>query len=1013
VSAYLALEAYDPARTKLELITAAAPGANPTIVTFESDWGAALWEQSFSGPRGTLGRRSAGQQLRNREGRIVIRIYGSAKDNVAARLSALHEQWDLIRRFGGRVTRRDHGQTYRQHLDVLGTEGAIPQWTPQLTNRDVATVTLPAQFAPYALGDPLDIDDQFTVDTLADYTFDAGAPANVTVTGGALDAVANLTTENRLIHTALGYTYSDHQVTVSFAPGATISSFKAGCIIKRVDASNYFEAYVDDNGTNSRIRLDKIIGGSRTNIGSINVSRISNGTLGIVRGRIERNKVIAEYHFGQLKDVRDVSATTVTYTLTTGEQATFGAEQAGRGGIVWTPQDTDAAIYQFEVTPYTYRRTSLPEVFRLNGVPGDAPALVDVTLTATDRGSQQFAIVGWMPAAPAVNLVDTSDEFGANGTRGWAIAAVTNINADATSITSEAATPPKWAANALRVTAVSGNADSGASRRVWRRFRQGHTYTFRAWVKAPSGSTANVAARVGNSAANDVATGSNVALSSGWQLVTVAWTPTADRADAHITVIRRTSGAADVFEVDGEQVYEGTTAPTLPSQIEGRGGVAPFGVLEAENGSQVFYPVTADSAASAGSMVRTSAVARVDPNVITPDDDGADTALVEVWGRLRLGGSFTSIRAKANVRPYLNMQNPDTGESYFSPYTWSLEHGEAGRPIVTPQGVGLKSRIIRFGTLPIPVRNDESNYVVQAKLDYVPGSLTSTAAKTSGGSEAHTLGTWANPTNANALDAAYTTPAALGNNYRWKTYAFGLPGGATIAGIEVRVTAKQSAAGGGDIGIQLSWDTGTTVTTARSVTEGNLDIVLGEYVVGGPEDLWGRSWVDTEFSDTNFRLVLHDWCDPGVTPQVDLVTVKVYYSTATDVAYIDWLLLVGGRRRAVTKTGVDPPKGTALIPYSANVEVIKRVDADLSGHLSVQNYIAGQGGRNTRAPGYALSSGLGGALIEIPPGNTDVVVATSNLVPDAPTSSLEDDEFGYFMSVRFSVTPRWAILRDV
>ena len=142
----------------------------------------------------------------------------------------------------------------------------------------------------------MDVIDSFDSDSEADYTFDAGSSSDVVVTGGQLTVTANPTVEKRMIHTGVGYQYSDVQATIKATPGSTISSFLAGVVLNRIDASNYIRVYVDDNGTNSRLRIDKVVAGVTTNLATTNLAaRVANGTPFWVRGRMEGINVFAEH----------------------------------------------------------------------------------------------------------------------------------------------------------------------------------------------------------------------------------------------------------------------------------------------------------------------------------------------------------------------------------------------------------------------------------------------------------------------------------------------------------------------------------------------------------------------------------------------------------------------------------------------------------------------------------------------------------------------------------------------
>ena len=154
-------------------------------------------------------------------------------------------------------------------------------------------------------------------------------------------------------------------------------------ILKRVDASNYLRVYVDDNATNSRLRIDKVVGGTPTNLATTNLgARVSNGTAFWVRGRIEGNSVYAEY-FTTPPYPMLAPTTSNTYSLSAGaEQNTFGSAVSAKVGLVWIPQQSAATLDDLIVRAFTYRGTAgltLPAVISPAGsIPGDAPALASI-----------------------------------------------------------------------------------------------------------------------------------------------------------------------------------------------------------------------------------------------------------------------------------------------------------------------------------------------------------------------------------------------------------------------------------------------------------------------------------------------------------------------------------------------------------------------------------------------------------------------------------------------------------
>lgn len=205
------------------------------------------------------------------------------------------------------------------------------------------------------------ITDDFSTNTIANYTFDAGAAGNVSITGGVMDAAANLTTENRFVHTSSTYSLYDAQVTVKHTLGTTVTSYKAGVVLKRIDASNFLEAYVDDNGVNSRLRIDRVIAGARTNLVTTNLAaRVTASTAFWLRGRLEGNVVTAE-HWTSAPTVTGTATLSNTTTLAGADATAFGVGVTGRTGLSWIPQQTAATLDDLSVQPAVYRST-LPAV---------------------------------------------------------------------------------------------------------------------------------------------------------------------------------------------------------------------------------------------------------------------------------------------------------------------------------------------------------------------------------------------------------------------------------------------------------------------------------------------------------------------------------------------------------------------------------------------------------------------------------------------------------------------------
>lgn len=145
------------------------------------------------------------------------------------------------------------------------------------------------------------------------------------------------------------------------------------------------------------------------------------------------------------------------------------------------------------------------------------------------------------------------------------------------------------------------------------------------------------------------------------------------------------------------------------------------------------------------------------------------------------------------------------------------------------------------------------------------------------------------PANAYANESSVATDTNSGTNtntsctnsgkdkHRFYNYNFNIPITAVIKGIQVRLDARaDSTSGSPKICVQLSWDGGTTWTTAKSTT--TLGTTEATYTLGGVSDTWGRTWTSGNFSNANFRIRVIDVA--GNTSRdffLDYVAVNITY----------------------------------------------------------------------------------------------------------------------------------------
>ena len=163
-------------------------------------------------------------------------------------------------------------------------------------------------------------------------------------------------------------------------------------------------------------------------------------------------------------------------------------------------------------------------------------------------------------------------------------------------------------------------------------------------------------------------------------------------------------------------------------------------------------------------------------------------------------------------------------------------------------------------------------------------SPTAQAADTGGNNNGFEL----NPTGAFADNSTFATNAGGGNapgdRHRYYNYGITLPSGCEVKGIEVRLDAwsdiANNSSGMRSMSVELSWDGGTSWTTAKSTTL--LTPTQATFTLGSPTDTWGHTWILTQHSNTSFRVRVTSNCTGSAACQnrdffLDWIPVKVYY----------------------------------------------------------------------------------------------------------------------------------------
>ncbi len=113
---------------------------------------------------------------------------------------------------------------------------------------------------------------------------------------------------------------------------------------------------------------------------------------------------------------------------------------------------------------------------------------------------------------------------------------------------------------------------------------------------------------------------------------------------------------------------------------------------------------------------------------------------------------------------------------------------------------------------------------------------------------------------------------AGGAVHHYGGFAVSLPGEVEIVGIEVLLRAKKDGVTNASLEVELSWNGGAS-WTATGHQAGPFTGAWRELTVGGPTNLWGRTWTPAEVGWG--ALLVRLWAVNAV--RLDWVAVRVYY----------------------------------------------------------------------------------------------------------------------------------------
>lgn len=583
---------------------------------------------------------------------------------------------------------RAEQEPYPTYYEVRGPGEWVPDYSKVVFDQGFSVfVDATWPVAPLALQDRMDVFDDFSVDSIGDYTFDAGG-GTLAVAGGQL--VPSTNAAKRFYHSARGYRYSDAQVTFKFTPGTQAGGEAVGVYLRRLDANNYLFAQVVGNNA---LTIQKQDGGVPTGLATTAIGSFTSGSPHWIRLRAEGNVLTAEFWTSKPTPM-GAPAVTLTHQLSTADAVKFGNGVVGQAGAIIAGGPAPAVDWRygdFEVLPYTYRNRTLPELVTIGDIPGDedAPALVDVNVTTFGGATAAvWALLGWNKRQPWNRVWNGHFEV---DTAGWATTVDNFLVAGATA--TRVTTASKFGTAAMQVV-TAATAGQGARFVAYGRFRRGVTYTLSLWIMSAA-QTTSVKLAAGKPDWTNIAS-NDANLSAVWTQRTLTFTPDADY-DEYRFGVKTNAATATTFLVDGVQVYEGTVAPTLDTQTEGRGAVPPFGVIPAASVSSVTgWAITADANYHGGQGLKVTTAGAgsgtatwlMDPSALEADDFSGEIE-VEFFARVEL--------ATGLVSPKLTLTTLGPGGASFGVQRTAndLPLGK----LLTKPSAGTVFRRVRIGTL--------------------------------------------------------------------------------------------------------------------------------------------------------------------------------------------------------------------------------------------------------------------------------------------------------------------------
>lgn len=138
---------------------------------------------------------------------------------------------------------------------------------------------------------------------------------------------------------------------------------------------------------------------------------------------------------------------------------------------------------------------------------------------------------------------------------------------------------------------------------------------------------------------------------------------------------------------------------------------------------------------------------------------------------------------------------------------------------------------------------------------------------------------WSNGSNGYASDNQYVSETSEEQDQSFENFNFNVPAGSIIDGIQMRVEGYSSDNSGCRLEPRM-YSTSDNEHTDRKYANFNSSDNI--YTLGGENDLWGSTWVASDFSNTNFHAEVqyddgNSNCSNSATTYLDHIQVKVFY----------------------------------------------------------------------------------------------------------------------------------------